>query len=154
MNVGPTFPLEEKPVAIFSALFTPQLVDHIVETNRFATLCLTTTHISIYLGFAILIGINRLPDRYDYWSTSELFHYFPTAPRIPRKRFLKLSRFLHFTDNATIPPQGDSHDGYVSDVDIYTGRDNSTETNLGEKVVKKLSRPLIGGRGETCSPEE
>ena len=44
MNVGPTFPLEE-PVAIFSALFTPQLLDHIVaETNRNATLCLTSTH--------------------------------------------------------------------------------------------------------------
>ena len=42
MNVGPTFPLEEEPVAIFSTLFTPQLVDHIaVETNCFATLCLT-----------------------------------------------------------------------------------------------------------------
>ena len=45
MNVGPTFPLEEEPVAIFSALFTPQLLDHIVaETNRYATLCLTSTH--------------------------------------------------------------------------------------------------------------
>ena len=45
MNVGPTFPLEEEPAAIFSALFTPQLLDHIVvETNRFVTLCLTSTH--------------------------------------------------------------------------------------------------------------
>ena len=225
MNVGPTFPLEEEPVAIFSALFTPQLLDHIVvETNRFATLCLTTTHkgegppptwetdaeeISAYLGFAILMGINRLPDRYDYWSTSELFHYFPVASRIPRKRFLELSRFLHFANNATIPPRGepgydrlgkvrpviemiresflssynphrensideamikfkgrstlkqympkkpikrgfkvwaraDSHNGYISDVDVYTGRDDSTETNLGAKVVKKLSQLLIG----------
>ena len=57
-------------VAIFSALFT-QLLDHIVvETNRYATLCLTSTHngegppptwetdvneISAYLGFAILM---------------------------------------------------------------------------------------------------
>ena len=123
MNVGPTFPLEEEPVAIFSALFTPQLLDHIVaETNRYATLCLTSTHkgegppptwetdaneISAYLGFAILMGINRVPDLYDYWSTSELYHYFSVASRIPRKRFLELSRFLHFADNATISSRGD-----------------------------------------------
>ena len=81
MNVGPTFPLEEEPVAIFSTLFTPQLLHHIVaETNRYATLCLTSTHkgegppptwetdandILAYLGFAILMGINRVPDLYD-----------------------------------------------------------------------------------------
>ena len=32
----------------------------------------------------------------------------------------------------------------ISDVDIYTGRDDSMETNLDAKVVKKLSQPLIG----------
>ena len=41
--------------------------------------------------------------------------------------------------------RADSHNGYISDVDVYTGRDDSTETNLGTKVVKKLSQPLIGG---------
>ena len=42
MSVGPTIPLEEEPTATFSALFTPQLLDRIVvETNRYATLCLT-----------------------------------------------------------------------------------------------------------------
>ena len=151
-----------------------------------------------------------MPDLYDYWSTSELFHYFPVASRIPRKRFLELSRFLHFADNATISSRGepgydrlakvrpvietlresflssynphrensideamvkfkgrstlkqympkrpikrgfkvwvraDSHNGYISDLDVYTGRDDSTETNLGAKVVKKLSQPLIRG---------
>ena len=49
----------------------------------------------------------------------------------------------------SLPPsllvRADSHNGYISDVDIYTGRDDSTETNLGAKVVKKLSQPLIGG---------
>ena len=44
MNDRPTFPLEE-PAAIFSARFTPQLHDQIVvETNQYATLCLTSTH--------------------------------------------------------------------------------------------------------------
>ena len=37
-----------------------------------------------------------------------------------------------------------NHKGYISDVDAYTGRCDSTETNLGTNVVKKLSQPLIG----------
>ena len=122
-NAGPTFPLEEDPAAIFLALFTLQLLEHIVvETNRYATLCLTSTHkgegppstwetdaeeICAYLGFAILMGINKLPDLYDYWSTNELYHYFPIASRITRKRFLELSRFLHFADNGIIPSRGE-----------------------------------------------
>jgi len=39
----------------------------------------------------------------------------------------------------------DSHNGYIADLDVYTCREDSTETNLGAKVVKKLSRPLVGG---------
>lgn len=35
--------------------------------------------------------------------------------------------------------------GYLCDFDIYTGKDGDrTEENLGEKVVKKLTKPLIG----------
>ena len=41
--------------------------------------------------------------------------------------------------------RADSHNGYISNLHFYTGRDDSTETNLGAKVVKKLSQPLIGG---------
>ena len=36
--------------------------------------------------------------------------------------------------------RADSHNGYISDLDVYTGRDDSTETNLGAKVVKKLRK--------------
>ena len=39
----------------------------------------------LQLGSAILMGINRIPDLYDYWSTSELFHYFPVASCIPQE---------------------------------------------------------------------
>ncbi len=41
--------------------------------------------IRAYLGFAILMGFNKVPDLYDYWSTSPIFPYFPVASRIPRK---------------------------------------------------------------------
>ena len=82
IDVGPTIPLED-PSDIFMTFFTPQLLEHIVtKTKRFACQCLSATHegkgpptwetnaeMKAYMGFAILMGINRLPDLYDYWST-------------------------------------------------------------------------------------
>ena len=42
--------------------------------------------------------------------------------------------------------RADSINGYVCDFEVYTGKDGeNVETNLGPKVVKKLSRALIGG---------
>ena len=226
--IGPTIQLGSGPLEVFTSLFTPALVDHIVlETNKYAALCLTSTHqgegppptwetdaaeIRAYLGFAILMGFNKVPDLYDYWSTNPTFHYFPVASRIPRKRFLEIQRFLHFTDNETIIPRGepgydrlakvrpvieavqktflesyrpnkensideamvkfkgrsalkqyvpkkptkrgfkvwvraDAINGYVCDFQVYTGKSDSSEheTNLGPKVVKSLSQPLVGG---------
>ena len=42
--------------------------------------------------------------------------------------------------------RANSINGYVCDFDVYTGKDgDNTETNLGAKVVKRLSRCLAGG---------
>ena len=42
--------------------------------------------------------------------------------------------------------RADSHNGFICNFDVYTGKEESAETNLGSKVVKKLSRSLVGGR--------
>ena len=42
--------------------------------------------------------------------------------------------------------RADSHNGYMCNFDIYIGKEKSTEVNLGAKVVKKLSRTLVGKR--------
>ena len=42
--------------------------------------------------------------------------------------------------------RADSHNGYLCNFEIYTGKEDSVETNLGAKVVKKLSRTLVGKR--------
>ena len=34
--------------------------------------------------------------------------------------------------------RADSHNGYLCNFEIYTGKEDSVETNLGAKVVKKL----------------
>ena len=66
------------------------------ETNRYAEQSLRGTdkewstnadEIRAYLGFMILMGINRLPEIRDYWSTNENLHYSPVADRITRDQF-------------------------------------------------------------------
>ena len=48
----------------------------------------------------IVMGVNRLPEIRDYWSRDEKLH---NASRISRDRFEEISRYLHFTDNTTLP---------------------------------------------------
>ena len=125
-DIGPTIPVTADPTDMFLQFFTPQLIQHITtETNRYAATCLSTSvprsgqvqdwstseeEIRAYLGFCVLMGMTKLPDLYDYWSTTEALHNFAIASRIPRKRFLEIQRYLHFADNASITPRG--QEGY------------------------------------------
>ena len=185
MDVGPTFQLSAVPTEVFLHFFIPQLIELIVqETNRYAALCLSSTaeagkpvrdwktnpeEIRAYLGFHILIGLNHLPDLYDYCSVDECYHYFPVSSRISRKRFLEKQQFLHFVNNATkcgfkVSVQADRVIGYIPDFDVYTGKEGAPEKYLGEKVVKKLTpyacmyvlqfhKTYLEERGVHLSPE-
>ena len=62
------------------------------------------------MGFMILMGINKLPEIRDYWSTNEYLHYVPIADRISRDRFEQITHYLHFTDNDSLPSRGE--EGY------------------------------------------
>ena len=42
--------------------------------------------------------------------------------------------------------RADSHNGFMCNFDVNTGKEESAEANLGSKVVKKLLRSLVGGR--------
>ena len=92
---GPKVPVSSNPTEMFLSFFTSQLIDHIVvETNRYAAVCIAASHkgdglvpewetnaeeIKAYLGFSLLMAMNRLPDLYDYRSTNDTLHYFPVA---------------------------------------------------------------------------
>ena len=53
----------------------------------------------------------RLPGIADYWRRDLPFHQASIANRISRNRFQEISRFLHFSDNATLPQRGEpGHD--------------------------------------------
>ena len=91
---GPQVPLPSDPLGLFSLFFDDTLVDLIVEeTNKYAELTLRGTdkewstdsqEIRAYMGFMILMGINKLPEIRDYWSTNKYLHYTPIADRISR----------------------------------------------------------------------
>ena len=113
---GPKRYIPERPINVFSLLFNDALVDSIVrETNRYAAQEIgsggkqwTTSaqEIRAYFGFMILMGVNRLPEIRDFWSTNPVLHYAPIADRISRDRFEEITRYLHFVDNRSLPARG------------------------------------------------
>ena len=118
-HVGPTVPIPDTPLEVFELFFTSDLQERIVvESNRYARQVMgdqryqnwtkiTREELKAFIGFSILMGINRLPSVDDYWSNDELLHYAPISKRIPRWRFREISRYLHFVNNDDLAPRGD-----------------------------------------------
>ena len=116
--VGPTVDIPESPSDTFDLIFTPELLDAIVEqSNLYAKevmgddkynswVKITREELRAYLGFCILMGINHLPALDDYWSKDPKLHYSPVADRITRDRFRDISRYLHFVNNDSLTPRG------------------------------------------------
>ena len=120
--VRPTMILPPTVLGVFRLFFTTTLVATIVEqTNLYARQVLgdpaerrwtdiTADDIWAFLGFALLMGINRLPQLHLYWSKLPEYHYRPVAERISRDRFFAILRFMHFRDNTTQPPSSSPPD--------------------------------------------
>ena len=101
--VGPLVTSSRDPLEMFSYFFNENFLHMIVhETNLFAAQSLaaanrnTTWETSIdelkaYLGFMIVMGVNRLPEVRDYWSRDEKLHNTFIASRITRDRFEEIS---------------------------------------------------------------
>ena len=111
-------PVPETASEVFDLIFTPSLMDMIVEqSNLYAKQVMgeekyaawekiTQEELKAYLGFCILMGIAHLPALDDYWSVDPSLHYSPIADRIPGDCFREISSYLHFVDNTTLPPRG------------------------------------------------
>ena len=161
-----------------------------------------------FLGFSIMMGINKVPALHLYWSRKDLYNNKAISGRISRDRFLSILQYLHFVENqpmstpsssdrlwkvrpiiraildacgANYRPhreqaideamvgfkgrscikqylpkkpikrgfkiwvRADSHNGYVSQFECYTGKKGTTsEVGLGGSVVKRLTRDLVG----------
>ena len=117
---GPRVPLPSNPLGLFSLFFDDTLVDLIVgETNKYTELTLRRTdkewstdsqEIRAYMGFMILMGINKLP-------TNGYLHYAPIADRISRGRFEEITRYLHFVDSDTLLSRDDPQFSRLQRVD-------------------------------------
>ena len=117
-SVGPTVPVPETASEVFDLMFTPSLMDTIVEqSNLYAEQVMgeekyacwekiSSEELRAYFGFCILMEIAHLPALDDYWSTDPTLHYSPIADRISRDRFREISRYLHFANNTTLPARG------------------------------------------------
>ena len=115
--VGPTTAIPETPREVFEILTDKLMTLTVTESNRYAEdvmgsekfakwTKITVEEMKAFLGFSILMGINQLPAIKDYWKKNDYLHYSPIADRIPRDRFLEISRYIHFVDNSTLQPRG------------------------------------------------
>ena len=116
--VGPATAIPDSLREVFEMFFSDDLMqlmvtesnryaEEVMESEKFATWTkITVDELKAFLGFSILMGINQLPAVKDYWKKSEYLHYSPIADRIPRDRFLEISRYIHFVDNSTLQPRG------------------------------------------------
>jgi len=51
------------------------------------------------MGLHFLMGVKKMPEIKNYWSTDELLHCPIIGSKMSRNRFLEILRTLHFSDN-------------------------------------------------------
>ena len=93
--VGPTTAIPETPREVFEIFFTDELTllmvtesnrytEDVMGSEKFAKWTKITVEMKAFLGFSILMGINRTP----------------------QDHFLEISTYIHFVDNSTLQPRG------------------------------------------------
>ena len=95
---------------------------------------------ALIIRYTILMGNDHLPSVDDYWSKDPLLHY---ADRIPRWRFHKISRYLHFVNNEDLVPHEDpTHDrlGKVRPLIDHLSSKFATLSAIDEAMIKFQDR--------------
>ena len=114
-SAGPSARTKElsSPFEIFQLMFTTEIAEAIVQqSKRFAsqkgvTLNFCTEELLAFIGMNVAMGMLRLPQVRDYWTTHEVLStpWFPTIMR--RDRFFTLLRFLHLADSSKQKKKGE-----------------------------------------------
>ncbi|XP_050035995.1 piggyBac transposable element-derived protein 3-like [Dermacentor andersoni] len=91
-------------MSYFRQFVTPSMMNAVVrETNLYSTqttgksLDVTESELEQFVGLNLLMGLVQMPSVRSYWEHATRFA--PIADIMPRNRFEKIVRLLHFTDN-------------------------------------------------------
>ena len=162
--VGPQVSASRDPLEMFSHFFVDDILSLIVrETNRFAAQCLvaanttTTTwetnleEIRAYLGFMVVMGVNRLPEIRDYWSVDSKLNNTFISSRVTRKCFEEITRYLHFVDNSRLPFRDEPGFHRLQKVmPIITAMKEKFEGNYNPHPQNSIDEAMIPFKG-TCT---
>ena len=106
--------------------------------------------IKAFLGFSILMGVNVLPDIYDYRSLQESFHYFTVTSCISRKQFLEIRRYLHFVDNSMLTQRGDpEYDGLGKIQPVIDAVNEALVSSYDPKCENSIDKAMINFKGHS-----
>ena len=157
---GPQVQTSRDPLEMFSKFFDNNLLSLIVrETNRYAAQFLAATRSShtwetdleelkAYLGFRVVMGVCKLPEIRDYWSTDQKLNNSFISSRITRSRFKEITRYLHFVDNESLPQTGEQEFHRLQKVmPVITEVKNKCVANYNPHPQNSLDEAMIKFKG-------
>nr|CAI5857468.1 unnamed protein product [Callosobruchus analis] len=144
------------PIDFFSLFFTEFFLCEIVyQSNLYATqlgqdLSLGLDELKAFLGIIIYMGFHYLPGYKLYWSTDENFHCERIARIMTQKRFLKILRFLHLTDNSSMPDrQCSNYDRLYKVRPLLDYLGNAFKQNFGPSQFISIDESMVGFKGRS-----
>lgn len=100
------------PLAVLGLFLTSMVLEGIVlHTNKYAqskgvSLNLVVEELQAFLGMNIAMGLLRLPQVRDYWSTSTILSVPWFRSIMPRDRFFLIMQYLHLFDSSDQKKRG------------------------------------------------
>nr|CAH7718955.1 unnamed protein product [Callosobruchus chinensis]CAI5818917.1 unnamed protein product [Callosobruchus analis]CAH7726829.1 unnamed protein product [Callosobruchus chinensis]CAH7733976.1 unnamed protein product [Callosobruchus chinensis]CAH7741215.1 unnamed protein product [Callosobruchus chinensis] len=144
------------PIDFFSLFFTEFFLCEIVyQSNLYATqlgqdLSLGLDELKAFLGIIIYMGFHYLPGYKLYWSTDENFHCERIARIMTQKRFLKILRFLHLTDNSSMPDrQCSNYDRLYKVRPLLDYLGDAFKQNFGPSQFISIDESMVGFKGRS-----
>ena len=96
----------------------------------------------------VVMGINRLPEIRDYWSTDDKLRNTFIASKT-RDRFEQISRYLHFVDNTRLPSQNEPGYHCLQKVlPIITHMKRKCKENYSPHPQNSVDEAMIGYKGK------
>jgi len=114
----------------------------------------TEGDIYVFLGIAVLMGVNQLHALAHYWWKNPIFHYSPIADRISRDRFLATWQFLQCADNTTQPDHSDpEYDRLFKVCLVISAVNRACQQNYHGSQHQSIDEAMVGFK-RRCSMKQ